>query len=188
MRVLVVEETGSELLEYVPVIGARVYANSVSGNGAFASVSDNNGSAAFEYLPEGTYMMMVDKISFNMIDTFVIAHVDTEGFEITIPLKRTLSVREEISFTPLELSLLTVSPNPFNSKALQSFTLGESYSVRLSLTDITGKTVWEKELGTLGAGNHSVILDVSDLKTGVYLSNLYLNNEVKASTKTVLIK
>jgi hypothetical protein len=73
----------------------------------------------------------------------------------------------------LELMLQGLRPNPATGRAAVSFTLPGAGSARLELFDLSGRRVWAREVGSLGAGSHAVPLDEgSALPSGVYVVRL----------------
>ncbi len=78
-------------------------------------------------------------------------------------------------------------PNPFNSRAILSFTLPIDGAVNLELYDVQGRLVATLAKGIYSAGEHSVSVDGSQLASGVYLARLTTINHI-ASTKLLLLK
>lgn len=79
-------------------------------------------------------------------------------------------------------------PNPFNPTTTVSYTLNIETSVRLSLVDMSGKTVqvisdWKPE----NAGSHSVMIDAGTLPSGKYLV-LLQTPQNQSVRKVVLMK
>ena len=61
-------------------------------------------------------------------------------------------------------------PNPFNPTTTVSYTLNVETSVRISLVDMSGKTVQViSDWGIGNAGSHSVMIDAGSLASGKYL-------------------
>lgn len=80
---------------------------------------------------------------------------------------------------------LKIFPNP----AGESFTVEfESLSAngKLSITDLTGRVVMEKLVGTSGNGNQIMTISSANLSKGVYVLTLITGNEVR--TGKVLVK
>lgn len=77
----------------------------------------------------------------------------------------------------------TASPNPVSSTLVVNFTLTKSSNTSLTITDMTGKTVSEIELGTI-AGKQSVSVPMESFANGFYL--VKLNTEMgKAQIKVI---
>ncbi len=95
---------------------------------------------------------------------------------------------------PTEFELLGNYPNPFNPSTTIKFNLPFEGNVSLTVYDMLGRSVSNKELGELKAGYNSFMYDASGLSTGVYFYQLQARNatsERKSSTpfsKMLLIK
>ena len=95
---------------------------------------------------------------------------------------------------PTEFELLGNYPNPFNPSTTIKFNLPFEGNVSLTVYDMLGRSVSNKELGELKAGYNSFTYDASGLSTGVYFYQLQSRNatlERKSSTpfsKMLLIK
>jgi hypothetical protein len=61
-------------------------------------------------------------------------------------------------------------PNPSNHDLSIAFSLPVGAAARLEVLDISGRRVWSRAVGTLGAGRHVVSLPA--LRSGVYLARL----------------
>ena len=70
--------------------------------------------------------------------------------------------------TPVEFSLDSIFPNPFNSSTIIRYDLPSSGNVELAVFDVNGRLVDELVKGELSAGRHIVELDASGLAAGVY--------------------
>jgi hypothetical protein len=85
------------------------------------------------------------------------------------------------------LELFPARPNPFNESTQISFKLPQAGLVKLSVTDLAGKTVWEKRQ-VLGQGMHDLELKKGDLPgEGAYIFKLETPGGSK-TTKLVLSK
>lgn len=68
---------------------------------------------------------------------------------------------------------LNAYPNPAGKSTTVSFTLSDASSVTLTVRDIQGRIVRElAQSQEFGAGQHSLALDLSDLRSGVYVLSL----------------
>jgi hypothetical protein len=88
---------------------------------------------------------------------------------------------------PQNLSLISVYPNPFNSAATITFTLGTASPVELIAYDLLGREARRIEAGVLSAGEHRVTLNGDALPSGVYLVRLSAGSET-AVTKALLLR
>ncbi len=70
----------------------------------------------------------------------------------------------------------TVVPNPFEDGFDLQYQLPKSENLRVEIVDISGKVLYQEELGTISAGSHEHKLNspaILNLSAGVYLLNLY---------------
>jgi hypothetical protein len=88
---------------------------------------------------------------------------------------------------PRELSLISVYPNPFNSAATVTFTLGNASAVEMVAYDLLGREALRIEAGVLSAGDHNLTLNGDALPSGVYLVRLRAGTET-AVTKALLLR
>lgn len=95
--------------------------------------------------------------------------------------------RELQSEVPAKFELVSVYPNPFNSKTTVKFNLDWNAKVTLSLYDVTGREAYTIQTGQLHSGSHRVILEGSALPAGVYLLKLKADERTTAQ-KVVLVK
>lgn len=71
------------------------------------------------------------------------------------------------------LALQGLRPNPAHGDLFVSFSLPTRGPARLEMTDVTGRRVFAREVGSLGPGRHVVALDSGrPLPAGVYLMRL----------------
>ncbi len=88
---------------------------------------------------------------------------------------------------PLEYSLLSASPNPFNQRSLVSFTLQREGYIELSVYDIAGREMVVLTEGFYPAGGHQAIWDASGVSSGVYFARLTADESVQ-TLKLLLVK
>lgn len=81
---------------------------------------------------------------------------------------------------------LSIYPNPSASQANVSFSLKNETEVVISLTDLTGKTVFTNNLGTITAGAHTTTINTDVLSNGVYMVNFVANGVV--STQKLIVR
>lgn len=81
----------------------------------------------------------------------------------------TTSVEETGSDSPKAFSLLQNYPNPFNPVTKINYRVAEESFVRINLYNITGQKVKTLVESKKTPGNHSIVLDASDLTSGVYI-------------------
>ncbi len=86
-----------------------------------------------------------------------------------------------------EYKLYDNYPNPFNPTTTIKFSIKENTTVSLKLYDITGKLVKEIFKGNLNSGIYSILLDGSDLTSGIYFINFIAGNYTE-NKKVILYK
>jgi len=72
-------------------------------------------------------------------------------------------------------------PNPFNSNTVIPFSLVNAATVEFVVTDMMGKIIENRELGTLSNGDHTINFNGSDLASGFYYYSVIVDG--KRSTK-----
>ena len=70
------------------------------------------------------------------------------------------------------ISKLTAMPNPTSGNSTIRFELVEPADVNIALLDVTGRVVFQESKGELVAGTHTQSIDMSGLRSGMYLLNL----------------
>jgi hypothetical protein len=88
---------------------------------------------------------------------------------------------------PLATLLHSPVPNPFASSTTVTFELGEPGNVRLNVFDLSGRLIETLVDGSLAAGEHSAILDGTDMTSGVYLIRLVGSSQA-TTARVVLMK
>jgi hypothetical protein len=78
-------------------------------------------------------------------------------------------------------------PNPYNSTTTISFTLKVRSNIQLTVFDITGSAIKILVNQPQSAGEYSVILDASDLPSGIYIYKLKAGS-FEQSRKMILLK
>ena len=96
------------------------------------------------------------------------------------------AVSEDI-FIPYNLSLEQNYPNPFNPLTTIHFTLQQSENVILNIHDLNGRRVKQVFSGHLEAGTHNMLLDASDMASGIYLYTLH-TKVISLSRKMTVLK
>ncbi|OPZ78027.1 MAG: hypothetical protein BWY77_01584 [bacterium ADurb.Bin431] len=78
-------------------------------------------------------------------------------------------------------------PNPFNAATMIHFSLPREENVVITLFNISGQKITTLLDQRMNAGHHQVLLDGSDLATGVYLCQLTAGSFSK-SIKIALLR
>ncbi|MCB2206103.1 T9SS type A sorting domain-containing protein [bacterium] len=96
-------------------------------------------------------------------------------------------VDAELLPAPMNATLETNYPNPFNPTTTLSYTLGDAQHVRLSVHDALGRCVAVLEEGVRDAGRHRVVFDAQELPAGLYTARFLVNGSTQ-SRKMLLMK
>ncbi len=89
---------------------------------------------------------------------------------------------------PDEFAIQKIYPNPFNSRLTISFGLPQPGEVTLSLTDLSGRHVYDMiHYGWFGSGMHRINVDLNVMPAGIYMLQLRSGNESRLQ-KVVLVK
>jgi hypothetical protein len=92
------------------------------------------------------------------------------GGEIWVTVPTSVDVAPGAS---LSFALKGVSPNPVVDRFNVSFTLPTAAGARVQLLDVAGRSVLDQEVGSLGAGTHTVQLSgARDCRPGIYFVRL----------------
>ena len=83
-----------------------------------------------------------------------------------------------------DLSSFLVYPNPTNQMTYVEFELLNSSNVSYQVTDLSGKIIMDKDLGTLNQGLNKFNLNVSDFNSGFYFISIN-SNGTKATKRFV---
>ncbi|MCK4529234.1 T9SS type A sorting domain-containing protein, partial [candidate division WOR-3 bacterium] len=88
---------------------------------------------------------------------------------------------EEISTTPFSLT-----PNPSNGIAMLSYTVEKEGNVKISLHDITGRTIKNLLDENKGNGRYSLEINNKELPSGIYFVHIKTSDGVYTKSMTVL--
>lgn len=77
-----------------------------------------------------------------------------------------------------EPTILSAYPNPFIDRFVVQFNMFEEQGASMALTDLSGKTIIEKDLGSLRSGLHYLEVDASSAAKGMYIFSLRTENTV----------
>lgn len=113
-----------------------------------------------------------NNVSFSDSGTYeclVLNDCDTTVISMRLVVVRATGVSE---FSESGYELEQSIPNPASSTVTFGFTLPETNSTKLTVTDLLGRTLWSKTLDAMPSGQHSATIDVSEFPTGVYFYTL----------------
>jgi hypothetical protein len=82
--------------------------------------------------------------------------------------------------------LFNAYPNPAKETVTINFKLVETEDVKLQIWDINGRLVINNDLGQQTAGMHGSEINVSELPSGIYVYQLWLNNAPVMSKKLII--
>ncbi len=85
------------------------------------------------------------------------------------------------------LKRLTVAPNPFSSTTTVSFELAKSESMKITLSDATGRVTQVYE-GTMQRGQQQVEINASQLKLAKGIYSLQLSTGTQSTAKTIVLQ
>ena len=80
---------------------------------------------------------------------------------------------------PEILDKAIIYPNPARENAVLEFSLEKSELFNINISDIAGRTTSFLSERTFAAGKHQLILDLSEMKSGIYLANIQGENTKK---------
>jgi hypothetical protein len=100
---------------------------------------------------------------------------------IRLNMNVSVGLEEEVA----NLTLGQNIPNPFNASTKVPFSLINAAEVTFALSDVAGKIIERRDLGTLSSGEHSIDFDGSDLSDGIYYYSVIVDG--KRTTKRLSI-
>ncbi|HNW69502.1 MAG TPA: T9SS type A sorting domain-containing protein [Bacteroidales bacterium] len=81
---------------------------------------------------------------------------------------------------------MNIYPNPTSEYSYIDLNLQKASKVNVTITNLVGQEVFNKEYGQLSAGNHMLTVNVNNLNSGIYFYTVQSGNE--RITKKVIIK
>ncbi len=87
---------------------------------------------------------------------------------------------------PVELSIASIYPNPFNSRAVLQYTVPKDGIVDISLYDLRGRHVRQCLTAWVCTGTHSTDINLSQFASGIYIIKIQQNNTSDQRTLTLL--
>ncbi len=83
------------------------------------------------------------------------------------------------------LNSFQVYPNPFTNELLVSYTVLQKVNVEISICELSGKEVLQKNEGEINPGNYTSDFNTTSLPKGTYLVKIFSNNKLGGITKMV---
>lgn len=170
-----------------PIGGIIVKGGKNPGGNMFSqTVTGSNGTYTLSGLPVNTgedFFVMVDIPGLDTNGTYhrfiVTGNTQYTNLDFVVDSAKVNPVPATTGIHTLEESAHQISlyPNPAKNKLTIRYSLQESAVVSIELFDLLGhcvKSITEK--GRQEAGTYEPVLNISDLKAGVYLSRIRINN------------
>ena len=92
----------------------------------------------------------------------------------------------DVPAAALALALEGIRPNPAGLNPVAWFTLPDATVARLEVLDVSGRRVFTREVGSLGAGRHALPLGAAGLRTGMYVIRLSRGERTLTSRAAVV--
>ncbi len=108
-------------------------------------------------------------IVFSIADGTGNSHMNSYYIVDDVSLSGSVGINE---LSNSNIQSMSVMPNPASTQISVSYSLSQVNDAELSLTDMTGRKVQTMNLNNLSSGKHSIQMDVSSLKEGLYLCRL----------------
>jgi hypothetical protein len=111
-----------------------------------------------------------------------------ESFQLTDPNAVMIRVSDQtLAVDENEAQFgVNVFPNPAADETTVSFELPNAADVTVTVTDLSGKTVYTNVMANTAAGKHNVDINTAELAGGVYTVNFNANNTIV--TKKLVVK
>ncbi|OPZ95709.1 MAG: hypothetical protein BWY70_01933 [Bacteroidetes bacterium ADurb.Bin408] len=81
---------------------------------------------------------------------------------------------------------MNIYPNPADEYSYIDINLTKSSKVNLTVTNLVGQTVFTKTYGNLASGNQKLVVNVSNLNSGIYFFTIQAGNE--RLTKKIIVE
>jgi len=121
------------------------------------------------------------------VDTFI----DDPGLvnpnSIAFRMATDVAIEDDVLDAPTTAVLKQNYPNPFNPSTRLSYSLSQTSSVSVVVTDLLGREVARLVDGVQPAGAHTVQFDAGDLPSGIYIYRL-ITEETSLSRVMTLLK
>ena len=131
-----------------------------------------------------------DIISFKVLDsaTGELISMDIEGDDVTWTNMAMLIVSlTDPTQIPLEVSLASAYPNPFNPTTMLSYSVPSDMNVTLAVYDMRGRLMDELVSGLRTGGAHQVVWNADQYASGVYMVKLTTGSTIQVQ-KIMLLK
>lgn len=139
-----------------------------------ATISNNTDSIL---LNSGSLLPGANSLKVTVIDTTALTK------DINHPTLHSYSVIWNINYSPtgiVEVSPqmeYSIYPNPASNVINLKYNLLEASDIAISISDVSGKKIIDKNLGKQFPGEYKNEIDISDLSSGNYFLNIQINNK-----------
>jgi len=123
-------------------------------------------------------------------NTYTVKLSETNGSGCTASHDSTIKVKYNTGIEGIDepgLAQMEVYPNPFSNKTMLSYAITQKATVKIVLTDITGKQIAELKNGVETSGAYTLVIDADNyhIQPGMYFINLVVNgvNGIKRIVK-----
>ncbi|HRZ41406.1 MAG TPA: PKD domain-containing protein [Bacteroidales bacterium] len=170
-----------------PIAGVQVMLLDVNNGDKPVAVkySDAQGAFGFSNIPYGTYKVyaeMLNKTTHPTVVTIDATHPSTDGIKIVVGSQVISGIETQSGADPATIGQL--HPNPATHICLVPVTLTSGMNLAITLTDLTGRTLWN-ESHILPVGYTQLEIPVKHLPEGLYLINLEGDNGWKTTRKLI---
>ena len=130
-----------------------------------------------------------DIISFKVLDsaTGELISMDVEGDVTWTNMAMSIVHLTDPTQIPLEVSLNSAYPNPFNPTTMLSYSVPSDMNVTLSVYNMRGRLMDELVSGIRTGGFHQVVWNADQYASGVYMVKLTTGSTIKVQ-KIMLLK
>jgi len=173
---------GDDVMGAEPLNGAMLYAIDENGKVVGSAVSGQNGKFQLTGLGMGTYRVYADKLGFLSYESTVT--FDKAGDKHTVDVTLQPSATTGVTDPVLDNVGFSTFPNPVTSQLSVRFN-SLANTVRVSVSDITGKELISRDVQTV-RGENTVQLDLGTLSAGAYIVTLKADNSVLTAPVTVV--
>lgn len=182
----------------VELAGIQVYLDCDDESQIEALSAMDNFEQIGQYVNDGRYMFMaysmsgaklpagkhaILKVGYADVDDMILA--DPNGSNV-LAIEETMSINAEDEVFVLD----SPYPNPFSSSIAIPYLVGEkSGNMHFTVTNVMGQEVAKIELGTQSRGKYTYEWQPeSDVPTGIYIINMYVNGNMIQRNKVVYMK
>ncbi|MBN2681965.1 MAG: T9SS type A sorting domain-containing protein [Bacteroidales bacterium] len=142
------------------------------------------------YFGGDTLMIGADGNSFHYFNIASAMYAGGTWYFITLIPQTRLNFSEDVYIGTENVNNIlssSIYPNPVNDFATLSFNLKETSNVNIEVYDMAGKLVMNKNLGSRLFGNNNVVMDVTDMESGIYFYTVNANG-YKTTNKMVIAR